>query len=207
MPRKLPFTRFTVKIRTPSLLPKSRPAGSRGESSIIWEQCRSVRISSGVPVNSAANNPQPEAIASPENSPPPTGQLQTGITHQAHMRRTTSAMQQLREPRLQLLIAKEVLRSRRAAVLAASRIAVQQIHCSFQQKLGRRLASDQRKKFDPRALLVVQFDIHKANLTRLGDVSVNRRMLYFALCRPKTGPGTGCLARHPDLHPHHRPIG
>ncbi len=51
MPRKLPFTRFTVKIRTPSLLPKSRPAGSRGESSIIWEQCRSLRIGKASAVN------------------------------------------------------------------------------------------------------------------------------------------------------------
>jgi hypothetical protein len=49
--------------------------------------------------------------------------------------------------------------------------------------------------------------MHKANPTRLGDVSVNRRMLNFACCRSKSGPWTGCLARHVDLHPRHRPIG
>ncbi len=46
MPRKLPLTRFTVKIRTPSLLSKSAapPRLSRGESSIIWERSRSTRV-------------------------------------------------------------------------------------------------------------------------------------------------------------------
>ena len=54
-------------------------------------------------------------------------------------------MQQLREPRLQLRVAKKVLRGRRAAVLAASRIAVQQMHRRFQQKLRWPLARVQRQ--------------------------------------------------------------
>jgi hypothetical protein len=43
--------------------------------------------------------------------------------------------------------------------------------------------------------------MHKANLTRLGDASVNHRMLYSARCRPKIDSGDRSYARHPDLRP------
>src|SRR5271168_5282101 len=41
---EIPLTRFTVKIRTPSLLSKSHPADSLGGNSIIWERRRAARV-------------------------------------------------------------------------------------------------------------------------------------------------------------------
>jgi len=76
-----------------------------------------------------------------------------------------SAMQQLREPRVQLLFAEELLRLRRVTPIAASRIAVQQKHRRLGQELGGGLAGVDRDELDPRALLEIQIDIHAVNAT------------------------------------------
>ncbi len=209
MPRKLPFTRFTVKIRTPSLLPKSRPAGSRGESSIIWEQCRSMRIGCGVPVNSTSNKQQPVEIVSPENSPensPPANPIQAFPT------RPTPAAPSQRCSSCANLASNSS--SPRKFCGAAGRQCSQHPASRSSRCIAAssRSCDDGLPAYKERSSIRARCSKLKSRCTwptlHVWGMSLSIAGCYTSpATAPKQAPRGVLPCPHPDLHPQHRPIG
>lgn len=88
-------------------------------------------------------------------------------------RRQALQAQEAHEPGFEFLVAEEHLRLSRAAVLAASRIVIQQELRGFDEHLARRLAGLDRDQLEPRSLVVIQFNFHKVKPMLWGHGAVN----------------------------------
>ena len=70
----------------------------------------------------------------------------------------------MREPRLEFLFGEELLGWSRSPRREVVRVAIEQKLRCVDENLGGRFPGVDRNKFDPRALLVTQFDVHGLSL-------------------------------------------
>ena len=104
----------------------------------------------------------------------------------------SAAAEEPGEPRLQRRFRDELLRRGQGRRRGAADFVIEQRLRSVDQHLGRWFAGMDRDKFKPRALLVIQVNVHVLKGTCWGPRPVNRTLVTSALIfggRAQEGPG------------------